>query len=183
MYDGEANLYYRDGKYIYPKHQTPSGKKDFWARGDGWVLAALAKVLKDLPLTNKYRNEYVIRFQEIASSIAACQQPEGYWTRSLLDPQFAPGPEASGTAFFTYGLLWGINNGYLDKENYLPVIEKAWKYLATVALQPDGRLGYVQPIGEKAIAGQIVDAQSTANFGVGAFLLAACEMVKFCNRQ
>lgn len=183
MYDGEANLYYRDGKYIYPKHQTPSGKKDFWARGDGWVLAALAKVLKDLPLTNKYRNEYVIRFQEMASSIAACQQPEGYWTRSLLDPQFAPGPETSGTAFFTYGLLWGINNGYLDKENYLPVVEKAWKYLTTVALQPDGRLGYVQPIGEKAIAGQIVDAQSTANFGVGAFLLAACEMVRFCNRQ
>lgn len=183
MYDGEANLYYRDGKYIYPKHQTPSGKKDFWARGDGWVLAALAKVLKDLPLTNKYRNEYVIRFQEMASSIAACQQPEGYWTRSLLDPQFAPGPETSGTAFFTYGLLWGINNGYLDKDNYLPVVEKAWKYLATVALQPDGRLGYVQPIGEKAIAGQIVDAQSTANFGVGAFLLAACEMVRFCNRQ
>jgi rhamnogalacturonyl hydrolase YesR len=183
MYDGEANLYYRDGKYIYPKHQTPSGKKDFWARGDGWVLAALAKVLKDLPLTNKYRNEYVIRFQEMASSIAACQQPEGYWTRSLLDPQFAPGPETSGTAFFTYGLLWGINNGYLDKENYLPVVEKAWSYLTTVALQPDGRLGYVQPIGEKAIAGQIVDAQSTANFGVGAFLLAACEMVRFCNWQ
>ena len=49
------------------------------------------------------------------------------------------------------------------------------------ALQPDGRIGYVQPIGEKAIPGQVVDANSTANFGVGAFLLAACEMVRFLN--
>ena len=46
MYDSEEGLYYRDGKYIYPKHKSVNGKKDFWARGDGWVLAALAKVLK-----------------------------------------------------------------------------------------------------------------------------------------
>ena len=98
-----------------------------------------------------------------------------------LDPEHAPGPETSGTAFFTYGLLWGMNNGFLDKATYQPVVEKAWKYLTTVALQPDGRVGYVQPIGEKAIPGQVVDANSTANFGVGAFLLAACEMVRFLN--
>ena len=48
MYDEEEGLYYRDAKYVYPKHKSLNGKKDFWARGDGWVLAALAKVLKDL---------------------------------------------------------------------------------------------------------------------------------------
>ena len=42
MYDNETGLYFRDGKYIYPKHKSVNGKKDFWARGDGWVLAALA---------------------------------------------------------------------------------------------------------------------------------------------
>ena len=181
MYDAEEGLYYRDGKYIYPKHKSVNGKKDFWARGDGWVLAALAKVLKDLPETDQYRQEYIDRFQTMAKSVAACQQPEGYWTRSMLDPEHAPGPETSGTAFFTYGLLWGMNNGLLDKATYQPVVMKAWNYLTTVALQPDGRIGYVQPIGEKAIPGQVVDANSTANFGVGAFLLAACEMVRFLN--
>ncbi len=179
MYDAEAGLYYRDAKYVYPKHKSANGKKDFWARGDGWVLAGLAKVLKDLPETDKYRPEYVERFRTMAKAVAACQQPEGYWTRSMLDPEHAPGPETSGTAFFTYGILWGINNGLLDKAIYQPVIEKSWKYLTTVALQPDGKVGYVQPIGEKAIPGQVVDANSTANFGVGAFLLAACEMVRF----
>lgn len=40
-------------------------------------------------------------------------------------------------------------------------------------------MGYVQPIGERAIPGQTVDAQSTANFGVGAFLLAAAEAYRY----
>ena len=77
MYDEEAGLYYRDGKYVYPKHKSVNGKKDFWARGDGWVLAGLAKVLKDLPETDKYRQEYIDRFRTLAKSVAACQQPEG----------------------------------------------------------------------------------------------------------
>ena len=183
MYDEEAGLYYRDRKYVYPKHKSVNGKKDFWARGDGWVLAGVAKVLKDLPATDKYRNEYIARFQTLAKSVIACQQPEGYWTRSMLDPEHAPGPETSGTAFFTYGLLWGINNGFLEQKTYMPAVRKAWKYLTEVALQPDGKVGYVQPIGEKAIPGQIVDANSTANFGVGAFLLAACEYVQYLSEQ
>ena len=51
MLDQETGLYFRDGKYVYPKHKTEAGKKDFWARGDGWVLAGLAKVLQDMPET------------------------------------------------------------------------------------------------------------------------------------
>ena len=118
----------------------------------------------------------------MAESIAAWQQPEGYWTRSMLDATHAPGPETSGTAFFTYGLLWGMNNRILDKSVYQPVVEKSWNYLTKTALQSDGKVGYVQPIGEKAIPGQVVDANSTANFGVGAFLLAASEMVRYIKK-
>jgi unsaturated rhamnogalacturonyl hydrolase len=179
MYDPQAKLFYRDTKYLYPAHKTSSGKKDFWARGDGWIFAALAKVLKDLPKDYKHRNEFIRYFQDMAKAVISTQQSGGYWTRSMLDPQFAPGPETSGTAFFTYGLLWGINNGYLNEKTYCPAAMKGWKFLSKVALQPSGKVGYVQPIGEKAIPGQVVDANSTANFGVGAFLLAASEMVRY----
>ena len=178
MFDPEENLYYRDAKYVYPKHKSLNGKKDFWARGDGWVLAGLAKVLKDLPADYAHRRFFIEKYQKMAQAVAAIQQPEGYWTRSMMDPEHAPGPETSGTAFFTYGLLWGVNHGYLDETTYMPVISKAWTYLSETALQKDGSVGYVQPIGEKAIPGQVVDAKSTANFGVGAFLLAACEYVR-----
>lgn len=179
MFDKDENLYYRDAKYVYPKHKSVNGKKDFWARGDGWVLAGLAKVLKDLPKDYKHYEFFAQKFQNMAKAVAAIQQPEGYWTRSMMDPEHAPGPETSGTAFFTYGFLWGINNGLLDEATYMPVVNKAWKYLSKTALQKNGAVGYVQPIGEKAVPGQIVDAKSTANFGVGAFLLAACEYVRY----
>jgi hypothetical protein len=36
----------------------------------------------------------------------------------------------------------------------------------------------VQPIGDRAIPGQVVDRDSTAHFGVGAVLLAASEMAR-----
>ena len=179
MLDQETGLYFRDGKYVYPKHKTANGKKDFWARGDGWVLAGLAKVLQDMPETYVRQPFFVEKYVNLARGVKRLQQPQGYWTRSMMDPQQAPGPETSGTAFFCYGLLWGVNNGYLSKKEFGPTIEKAWNYLTTVALQNDGKIGYVQPIGERAIPGQKVDADSQANFGVGAFLLAACEYVRY----
>ena len=179
MLDQETGLYFRDGKYVYPKHKTASGKKDFWARGDGWVLAGLAKVLQDMPKTYKHQPFFAEKFVNLAHGVKCLQQPEGHWTRSMMDPDQAPGYETSGTAFFCYGLLWGINNGYLPRKEFEPVVEKAWNYLSTIALQSDGKVGYVQPIGERAIPGQTVDTNSQANFGVGAFLLAACEFYRY----
>ena len=62
---------------------------------------------------------------------------------------------------------------------YKPVIDKAWKYLAETALQADGSVGYVQPIGEKPDPTRTVNAQSQAPFGTGAWLLAACEYYRY----
>ena len=182
MLDRETGLYYRDGRYVYPKHTTEAGKKDFWARGDGWVLAGLAKVLQDMPESYVRHPFFVEKFQNLARGVAKCQQPQGHWTRSMLDPHQAPGYETSGTAFFCYGMLWGVNNGYLQKKEFAPVIAKAWKYLTETALQKDGKVGYVQPIGDRAIPGQVINADSQQNFGVGAFLLAACEYVRYISR-
>ena len=180
MWDSEAQLYYRDGKYIWPKVKTScDGGKSFWARGDGWVLAGLAKVLADMPKDYKGRDIFVKRFQQLAEGVARCQRPDGYWSRSMLCEGDAPGPETSGTAFFCYGLLWGVNHGYLDKAKYSETIEKAWNYLSKTALQSDGSIGYVQPIGEKPDPTKIVDSNSQAPFGTGAWLLAACERVRY----
>ena len=136
-----------------------------------------------MPETYVRQPFFVEKYTRLARAIAALQQKEGYWTRSMADPEHAPGPETSGTAFFTYGLLWGVNNGYLQKKEFAPVIDRAWKYLTETALQPSGKVGYVQPIGERAIPGQTVDQNSEANFGVGVFLLAACEYVRYLEKK
>ena len=179
MYDNEEHFYYRDGRYVWPKHKTISGKKDFWARGDGWVLAGLAKVLQDLPTSWKNYAFFELRFRQLADAAKRTQQPEGHWSRSILDEKFAPGYETSGTALFTYGMAWGVNHGLLDRAAYDKTIRKAWKYLSTVALQKDGSVGYVQPIGDRAIPGQVINANSVQDFGTGAYLLAACEMYRY----
>lgn len=180
MYDEETGLFFRDAKYIYPKHKSSNGYKDFWSRGNGWVFAAYARVLERLPKSHPSYALFVKHYVRMAEALSEAQQQEGHWTRSLLDPAHAPGFETSGTAFFAYGYFWGMKNGFLSNRRYAPIALKSWKYLSEVALSDDGRLGYVQPIGERAIPGQRVNEHSQANFGVGAFLLAAsayCEWV------
>lgn len=180
MFDTEYSLYYRDAKYVYPLQPTTNGLKNFWARGDGWVFAGLAKVLMDLPANDTIvRPLFTARFTSMARILKNTQQADGYWTRSILDPAHAPGYETSGTAFFCYGFFWGINNGLLSESEYLPTAIKSWNYLQDIAVQPDFSVGYVQPIGDNASPNTTVKATSTANFGVGAFLLAACETSRY----
>ena len=183
MWDEEAGLYYRDRHYIYPEHKTDSGKKDFWARGDGWIFAALARVLDELPETDVHREEYIHYYCRLAESLASCQrmdkQGNGYWCRSLLDEPYAPGYETSGTALNTFGFAWGINHGLLDEGKYGAVLQRAWQYLTTIALKDNGLVGYVQPIGSNAAPGTYISESQTADFGVGAFLLAAAEMSRY----
>ena len=176
MYDDETGLYFRDAKYVYPAHKTNAGKKDFWARGDGWIFAAFARVLAELPENDSHREEYITYYRRLAAALKTCQQEEGYWTRSLLDPAQAPGRETSGTALNTFAYAWGIRNGILDELEYGETLERAWNYLSTIALQEDGTVGYIQPIGENASPTTTVKATDYHDFGVGAYLLAASEM-------
>ena len=182
MYDAEVGLFFRDARYVYPEHKTRNGLKDFWSRGNGWVFAGIAKTLRDLPHDAPHRDEYIEIFKSMAQALKKSQQPQGFWARSLLDLEQAPGNETSGTAFFTFGFLWGMNNGILDKDEYAPVVTNSWKYLTQVALQQDGSVGYIQPIGERADQHRNVGPTTTSDFGVGAYLLALSEMVRFLSQ-
>lgn len=183
MFDTEEHFYYRDARYVWPEHKSVNGKKDFWARGDGWVLAGLAKVLADVPDAWCQKGFFETRFRQLAYAAKQSQQPQGHWSRSLLDEKCAPGYETSGTALFTYGLAWGVNHGLLNRALYDKTIRNAWRYLTNVALQKDGSVGYVQPIGDRAIPGQVISKESVQDFGTGVFLLAACEMCRYLKAQ
>ncbi|MGN1098601.1 MAG: glycoside hydrolase family 88 protein [Clostridia bacterium] len=196
MYDGEdgmpspvggkfEHLFYRDGTYV---GSEINGVKNFWARGDGWVFAGLAKVLSEMPEDFEHYDYFKKTYLEMAPAIIACQKVDengnGFWTQSMLadyplsdhNPQ---GYETSGTGFFTYGLFWGINYGILDENTYLPAAERGLSYLSKIALHEDGKVGYVQPIGSNAT--QATPWDRTVNFGVGAFLLAMCEAARYVN--
>lgn len=184
-------LFYRDANYVYPLNYNPGhvDEKNFWARANGWVFAALSKVLADMPETYEHYNEFLQTYKEMAGGIIASQSVDesgyGFWTQSMLQgyPTSSSNPEGyetSGTAFMTYGLFWGINNGILDKETYLEPTLRAWGYLENVALQNNGMVGYIQPIGSNAT--QATPADSEKDFGVGAFILASCEAARYAQK-
>jgi rhamnogalacturonyl hydrolase YesR len=114
----------------------------------------------------------------MVSRVAGLQQADGSWHASLLDPASFPVKEMSGTGFFCYAITWGLNQGILEKQQYLPVVEKSWKAMVS-AVQDDGMLGYVQPIGASPDA---VNANSTEVYGVGAFLLAGTQLYEYLNK-
>jgi rhamnogalacturonyl hydrolase YesR len=172
LFDPQEKLYYRDKNYF--GKLTPNGKKTFWARGNGWVLAGTARVLQYLPKRDPNRGRYVELLRAMAASISRLQGEDGLWRPSLLDPQQAPMPETSSTGFFCYAMAWGINNGYLDRKTYLPVVRKAWRGLVG-SVHADGKLGWVQQIGA---APATVTFEDNQEYGSGAFLLAGSEMLK-----
>jgi unsaturated rhamnogalacturonyl hydrolase len=172
LYDPEERLFFRDSRFF--KKPEANGKKTFWGRGNGWVVAGLPHVIEHMPLGSPLRAKYEKLFQDLVTRVIELQQPDGSWHASLLDPASYPVPESSGTAFFCYGILWGINEGILDREKSLPAALKAWTLLNGHILE-DGRLGYVQPIGEDP---QKVTAEMTEVYGTGGFLLAGSELIK-----
>ena len=172
LYDREEHLYFRDAKYFDRKEAN--GRKMFWGRGNGWVLAGLVRVLEDMPKRYKSRGRYEDLYKEMSVKIASLQMKDGFWRASLLDPGSFPGGESSGTAFLCYSLAWGINNGYLDEATYLPVVKKAWNALNR-AVHPSGKLGWVQGIA--AEPGKTT-REATEVYAVGAFLLAGREMLQ-----
>ena len=125
LYDPAEHLYFRDDRFL-TMHEA-NGKKVFWSRGNGWVLAGLAMVLERMPATYPDHGRYVQQFQEMAQRIAGLQPSDGLWRASLLDPDSYPNPEISGSAFYTYAMAWGINHGILDWKKYLPIVTKAWR--------------------------------------------------------
>lgn len=173
LYSPAYHLYWRDSNYF--DQLEHNGKPVFWGRGNGWVVAGLAKMLPYLPSDWSPRERYIALFREMMRSIVALQSAEGHWHVSLLDPSAYPAPEMSSTGFFCYALWWGINNGYLEKTVYLQPAIRAWKSLVH-AMQPDGMLGYVQAVGEKP---ESVTAEMTEVYGPAAMVYAAMEILKY----
>jgi len=172
LYDKEEHLFFRDSTYF---HKTEAnGKKVFWGRGNGWVLGGLVRVLQYLPMNHPDRPRFEQLFKDMAAKILTCQQPDGLWRASLLDPDSYPLKETSGSGFYTYALAWGVNQGLLDRAAFEPAVRKAWTALVA-CVDMEGKLTHVQPIGAdpKKFA-----ADATEVYGVGAFLLAGSEVYR-----
>jgi unsaturated rhamnogalacturonyl hydrolase len=172
LYDKDEDLYFRDSNYFTRKEAN--GAKVFWGRGNGWVFAGLPIIIRELPAGYEHKDYFVTIYKQMAAKLLSLQSADGFWHASLLDPVSYPNPEMSATAFFVFGLAWGVNNGYLDRTTYLPAIIKGWRSMVT-SVWPDGKVGFIQPIGADP---KSVTREMTEVYGVGGFLMAGTEITR-----
>jgi unsaturated rhamnogalacturonyl hydrolase len=170
LYDKKEHLYFRDSNYFAKREAN--GKNVYWGRGNGWVMGGLVRMLQYLPTNHPSRPRFEQQFKEMSAKLLTCQQADGLWRASLLDPASYPLKETSGSGFYTYAFAWGINQGLLDRARFTPAVRKAWSALVS-CVQNDGKLTHVQPIGEDP---RKFPDNSTEIYGVGAFLLAGSEV-------
>jgi rhamnogalacturonyl hydrolase YesR len=184
LYDDATGLWYRDKRFLPGLPGgilSPAGRPVVWSRGNGWVAGGHAKTLKALPPGERHTGEYRDTLVRLVTAVAGIQRTDGFWNVNLADATHLPGPETSGTSFFLYGTSYAIRAGLVDRRAYVPVAARAWNGLVTTAVHPDGFLGYVQNVGDRPESSQPVTYDSTANFGVGAFLLAGTELARLAH--
>ena len=199
LYDKDEGLFYRDARYrigtqehieshyirpdsipreaartMYIYQQTEHGKKVLWSRGNGWAFGGLTRILKYLPPDHGNYERYKALYVRMAYELKTRQQSDGFWRPNLTDPDDYGYTESSGTSFFTYGITWGINNGILPREDFLPVIEKSWAAVVSV-ISPDGKVQWCQPA---AGAPFKVEQDDSREYASGMFLLAASELFR-----
>ncbi|MBZ9613849.1 glycoside hydrolase family 88/105 protein [Rheinheimera maricola] len=172
LYRSEQQLYLRDSRYF--ERKDPQGQLIYWGRGNGWVLAGLARTLSYLPADFTPRSRYVELFTKMSNRLLALQNVDGSWPSSLLESNGSATPESSGTGLLVFGLAWGVNQGLLDKSTFVPAIEKGWQSLVN-SVDESGRIGWVQQV---AYAPGSATEHDTQLYGTGAFLLAASEVIK-----
>ena len=165
LYDPGERLFFRDSRFF--DRRDEAGHKLFWARGNGWVMAGLVRILETLDARDPRRAYYGTLFRQMAKRVVGLQKPDGYWAPSLLAPEGSP-PETSGTAFFTYALAWGVDRNLLDRPTYQPAALRGWAALQR-AVDKNGMLGWVQQVSDRP---DTVNAGDTQFYAAGGFVLA-----------
>lgn len=109
----------------------------YWGRGNGWVAAGMAELLRDLPATNPHHARILAGYRAMMAALLPAQGTDGLW-KQLVDKPESWG-ETSGSAMFAFAMVTGVKHGWLDAEDYAPAARRAW--LALVAqLEPDANL-------------------------------------------
>jgi rhamnogalacturonyl hydrolase YesR len=108
-----------------------------WGRGDGWVAAGLAELLRTLPPDHPLRKKIYDGYLKMMAALLPLQGKDGLW-RQLLNQEDA-WPETSSTAMFTFAIATGVKAGWLKDKSYIRAARKGWLGLVAY-LEPNGDL-------------------------------------------
>ncbi|MCB0648495.1 MAG: glycoside hydrolase family 88 protein [Saprospiraceae bacterium] len=180
LYNPKDGLWWRDADFD-PPYVEPNGEDCYWARGNGWIVMALARVLEIIPEDEAHRKQYEEDFKTMMKALLKVQRKDLFWNVSLHDSGHFGGKETSGTSMFLYGLTWGINHGYFKSQKFKKLANRTWNSLTQNALHANGFLGFVQSTGKEPSDGQPLSYEKMPDFedfALGAFLMAGSEIYR-----
>jgi rhamnogalacturonyl hydrolase YesR len=180
LYNPDEGLWWRDKDFV-PPYKESDGQNCYWSRGNGWVYAALVRVMDQLKPNDPNYKALLADYMSMTKALLKCQRADGFWNPSLLSPATYGGKELTGTALFLYGMAWGLRNGILSDKTYRKACDRAWQGMAKDAVHDNGFLGWVQGTGKQPSDGQPLSYDRVPDFedfGLGCFLLGAVEYYK-----
>lgn len=159
----------------------------FWGRAMGWFSMALVDELDFFPEDHPRRAMIVEVLNKVAAGVAKYQDAaSGVWWQ-ILDKGGVEGNylEASCSSMFTYSLLKGVKNGYLDS-SYLEVAKRGYEGIKNEFIR-ENEDGTVSLINNCAVAGLGGDPYRNGSYeyyigepkraddpkGVGPFIMAS----------
>jgi rhamnogalacturonyl hydrolase YesR len=96
----------------------------YWGRGNGWVAAGMSELLRCLPQNHPQRARIMAGYKKMMAALLKSQGEDGLWRQLLDHPESFP--ETSGSGMFTFAMITGVRNGWLDEAAYGPAARRGW---------------------------------------------------------
>ncbi|MEP3386591.1 MAG: glycoside hydrolase family 88 protein [Reichenbachiella sp.] len=141
-----------------------------WNAENGSIIGGVTDILANMPSDYSNRPKYEALFKQIIAEITEVQRNEGSWLATSPDDPLYANKKFSSSAFYCYGIAWGLNHNILDKNIYLPIVLESWNTLSNY-VAPEG---YIDPMTNSSS----VTNECTEEFNSGAFLLAGKEIAE-----
>jgi rhamnogalacturonyl hydrolase YesR len=96
----------------------------YWGRGNGWMAAGMSELLRSLPENNPDRARIMEGYRTMMASLLESQGEDGMWHQLVDHPE--SWQETSCTAMFTFAMITGVKEGWLDEKTYGAAARGGW---------------------------------------------------------
>ncbi len=147
--------------------------KTYWTRASGWLLWAMAAVMRGLPSGHPAMDGFVRDLRKLADGMTRVQDATGAMRLYLNDPSSPL--ETTGTAMAAMGMHEAIRRKWLPA-SYSGAVDRAWSYVKN-NITPEGAIrGAYTPYAIPAERGEVKLETQSKGWIPGFILSTAYEM-------
>jgi len=151
---------------------------EFWGRGNGWIVMAIADAINTVPSKSKYYQYFAKELKSITRNLPKLQDKQtGLWRQlPIYTTDSLNFLESSATAMFAYGIAIGVKQKVLNSKIFVPVVKKAFNGLKAYATKNEGKYIIPQLVCEGTCIGDKNyyygrKTKEGVNYAIGAYVM------------